>query len=771
MSQMTVSSSINTIRDIMAQLTSSVATKLILAMIIVTLLPLALLGVVTNITSANALREQAGESFADHAERTATQIGQALVENVRLIETLANIEPLYVRIDEANASYSGSDSDIQNQILQLDAQWIDAPDSDPLIQNAISDDDEINFIAHQLRDFQQQFPRHVELFATDRYGALIGSTDRTSDYYQADEGWWQAAWNNGNGAVFIDEPEFDESTQTTAVNIAVPIRNSQGQLIGVLRTTLDIQEILDIVAGATFGETGHLTVFNGEGVAIFDAVNPEHVGEILPDSLKAAGVMEATESSWVRAAGEDDEDAVHGYAKVTSVSKLPAVEGLRWTAIATIDSQEALQPIANAQRNAIIIGLASIILAAILAFFFTRQLLGQVNKITELFQSIRRGDYHARVPVLTQDELGRMAGNLNTMLDDTLNLIQTREERDNIEAAIMRLLDEVSGVAEGDLTARAEVTDDLTGAIADSFNMMITELRAIIQNVQQATLQVSSSANEIQATAEHLAYGSESQASQIIDTSAAIDEMSVSIQQVSENATTSATVSRQALNNAQRGTRAVQNTISGMQRIQEQVQETAKRIRRLGESSEEIGKIVELIEDIADNTAILALNASIQASMAGEAGSGFAVVAEEVEQLAEQATEATKQIGSLIRTIQSETLEAVQAMEITTQEVVSGSQLANEAGSALTEIETVSRQLSELIQSISLASQQQARGSETLARAMSEIAEVTQQTAAGTKQAAVSINNLTLLADELRGSVSRFRLSGGNGTNGRSLAA
>ena len=468
MSQMTVSSSLNTIRDIMAQLTSSIATKLILAMIIVTLLPLALLGVITNITSANALRQQAGESFADHAERTATQIGQALVENVRLIETLANIEPLYVRIDEANASYSGSDSDIQNQILQLDAQWIDAPDSDPLIQNAISDDDEINFIAHQLRDFQQQFPRHVELFATDRYGALIGSTDRTSDYYQADEGWWQAAWNNGNGAVFIDEPEFDESTQTTAVNIAVPIRNSQGQLIGVLRTTLDIQEILDIVAGATFGETGHLTVFNGEGVAIFDAVNPEHVGEILPDSLKAAGVMEATESSWVRAAGEDDEDAVHGYAKVTSVSKLPAVEGLRWTAIATIDSQEALQPIANAQRNAIIIGLASIILAAILAFFFTRQLLGQVNKITELFQSIRRGDYHARVPVLTQDELGRMAGNLNTMLDDTLNLIQTREERDNIEAAIMRLLDEVSGVAEGDLTARAEVTDDLTGAIADS---------------------------------------------------------------------------------------------------------------------------------------------------------------------------------------------------------------------------------------------------------------------------------------------------------------
>lgn len=771
MSQMTVSSSTNPIRDIMAQLTSRIATKLILAMIVVTLLPLALLGIVTSLNSANALRAQAGEAFADHAEQTAAQIGQTLVENVRLAETIANVEPLYKQIEAANASYTGSDSDIQNQILQLDAQWQAAADSDPLIQNALSDDDDINYIAHQLRDFQEQFPRHVELFATDRYGALVGSTNRTSDYYQADEGWWQAAWSNGSGAVFIDEPELDESTGIIALNIAVPIRNSQKQVIGVLRTTLDIQEILDIVAGATFGETGHLTVFNGEAIGIFDAINPEHVGLPMPASLQEAGVMAATEPAWVRAPGEENEDAVHGYAKVTSPSKLPAVEALRWTAVATIESEEALRPIAAAQRNALLIGAVAILLAGVLAFLFTRQLLGQVNKISDLFQSIRQGDYRARVPVLTQDELGRMADSLNTMLDDTLSLIQTREERNNIEASIMRLLDEVSGVAEGDLTARAEVTDDLTGAIADSFNMMITELREIIQNVQQATLQVSSSANEIQATAEHLADGSESQAAQIIDTSAAIDEMSVSIQQVSENATTSAGVSRQALNNAQRGTRAVQNTISGMQRIQEQVQETAKRIRRLGESSEEIGKIVELIEDIADNTAILALNASIQASMAGEAGSGFAVVAEEVEQLAEQATEATKQIGSLIRTIQSETLEAVQAMEVTTQEVVSGSQLANEAGSALTEIETVSRQLSELIQSISLASQQQARGSETIARAMSEIAEVTQQTAAGTKQAAVSINNLTLLADELRGSVSRFRLSGGNRANGRSRTA
>jgi twitching motility protein PilJ len=222
-------------------------------------------------------------------------------------------------------------------------------------------------------------------------------------------------------------------------------------------------------------------------------------------------------------------------------------------------------------------------------------------------------------------------------------------------------------------------------------------------------------------------------------------------------------VGEQALVNAQQGILAVQNTMEGMTRIRDQVQETAKRIKRLGESSQEIGDIVQLIGDIADRTSILALNASIQAAMAGDAGQGFAVVAEEVERLAERSTEATKQIDTLIRTIQNETNEAVAAMESTTNEVVEGSLLAEEAGQALSEIGTVSGRLQELIQSISMASQQQARGSEELAHSMVEIAEVTQQTAVGTKQAAVSINTLATLADELRASVSAFKLPGSNG--------
>jgi twitching motility protein PilJ len=424
----------------------------------------------------------------------------------------------------------------------------------------------------------------------------------------------------------------------------------------------------------------------------------------------------------------------------------------------------------TASRNwRLAIALSLAVLAVAAAVGMNRLITRQIAVIRNLFGYIEAGDFAARAAVLSDDDLGRMAASLNGVLDKTFTLIQSQDDRDAIQAAIMKLLDEVSGVAEGDLTVEAEVTADMTGAIADSFNYMIYQLRTVVTQVQEATLQVSSSANEIQTTAEHLADGSTSQASQIIDSSAAIDEMAVSIQQVSENAATSATVAEQALTNAKQGTAAVQNTIQGMQRIRNQVQETAKRIKRLGERSQEVGEIVQLIGDIADRTSILALNASIQAARAGEAGRAFVVVAEEVERLSERASNATKQIAGLVNTIQSETNEAVTAMEESTREVVQGSRLADQAGQALGEIEGVSARLAELIQSISLAAKQQARGSESLSQAMGEISEVTQQTAAGTKQAAVSINNLATLADTLRQSVSTFKLPAN--TNERSRVA
>jgi twitching motility protein PilJ len=425
------------------------------------------------------------------------------------------------------------------------------------------------------------------------------------------------------------------------------------------------------------------------------------------------------------------------------------------------DRALALEARVNRSQARAVLGIGILLLGLTLGVavmaILSRRIYRQIAAIQRVFQQIGVGNFQARAAVCTSDELGEIAGNLNDYL---LPLVQSHDDRARLQESITKLLEEVSGVAEGDLTREAEVTADVTGAIADSFNYMIEQLRQIISNVQGATLQVTSSANQIQETATHLVEGSEVQAQQIVQTTAAIDQMAESIQQVSRNAGNSSAVARQALVNARNGTEAVQNTIQGMSRIRDQVQETAKRIKRLGESSQEIGQITQLIDDIADRTSILALNASIQAAMAGESGRGFAVVAEEVERLAVRSTEATKKIATLVKTIQGETNEAVAAMEKGIHEVVEGSKLANQAGHALGEIEGVSNKLAELIESITQAAKEQARGSDELVRAMGAISQITHQTARGTKQTAESVTGLAALADDLRASLSTFRLPG-----------
>ncbi len=411
------------------------------------------------------------------------------------------------------------------------------------------------------------------------------------------------------------------------------------------------------------------------------------------------------------------------------------------------------------------LALAFIVLLPFMKFFVQGPILHEANALVNVCNAITVGDLTSRVDNPGKSELGMVGQSLNKMLDNTVALVQSRAERDAMQAAVMKLLDEVSGVADGDLTSEAEVSADMTGALADSFNFMIAELRNIIGNVQGATSNVSRSLIELRSFTNTLATGTEAQASQAIEASAAIEEMATSINQVSENASSSAAVAEQARTNAEQGARAVSRTIEGMKAVRDQVQETAKRIKRLGESSQEIGEIVELIGDIADRTSILALNASIQAAMAGEAGRGFGVVAEEVERLADRATEATKKAAMLVKTTQSETAEVMSAMEDTTREVVNRSAIANEAGVALAEIQGVSNRLAELIQAISDAAQQQARGSQQIARSMNEMSSVTRTTATSTKETATAIGSLAALADNLNQSVARFKLpSNGNGS-------
>jgi twitching motility protein PilJ len=345
-----------------------------------------------------------------------------------------------------------------------------------------------------------------------------------------------------------------------------------------------------------------------------------------------------------------------------------------------------------------------------------------------------------------------------TLVSQRRRSLLIEEENARNQEAIMRLLDEIGDLAAGDLTVKTTVSEDFTGAIADSINVTVESLRGLVKTINDTSTQLSSSVHETEQIASRLSDASKQQSHDISVAGSSISKMSVSMDEVSTEASESSKVAMRSVEIAKKGGEAVKRTMDGMDNIREHIQETSKRIKRLGESSQEIGDIVELINDIAEQTNILALNASIQAAMAGEAGRGFAVVADEVQHLAERSANATKQIEALVKTIQADTNEAVISMEKSTAGVVNGAQIAEDAGSALEEIESVSDQLAGLIQNISTSAREQANVATELATSMNSIQEMTTQASEGTEQTSRSIGNLSRLAQDLDISVTGFKL-------------
>ncbi|MDP1592647.1 MAG: methyl-accepting chemotaxis protein [Gallionella sp.] len=324
--------------------------------------------------------------------------------------------------------------------------------------------------------------------------------------------------------------------------------------------------------------------------------------------------------------------------------------------------------------------------------------------------------------------------------------------------AILRLMNELSDLAEGDLTVRATVTEDITGAVADSVNYTTEELHKLVSRITEAAEQMGMATRDSETMAQRLLASTQLQVKEITSAEESVKLISRSISEVDTAAIKAAEVGRQTLAATNQGSVAVSNTIAGMNDIRAHIQETSKRIKRLGESSQEIGEIVDLISDITEQTNVLALNAAIQAASAGDAGRGFSVVAEEVQRLAERSGEATKQIAALVKTIQSDTQDAVAAMEKSTLGVVEGAKLSEVAGQSLKEIELVSNELTALINSISVSTQVQTEMADEVSTIMQDIMSISEQTTEGTRLTSDSAARLTSLAVSLKGSVASFKL-------------
>ena len=410
------------------------------------------------------------------------------------------------------------------------------------------------------------------------------------------------------------------------------------------------------------------------------------------------------------------------------------------------------------------------VVLALVAFAYSVSQLGKVggpgSDIEVFAEKIAAGQFDSRL-----ENSGPLAESLNRVADRLQRSTRDQAAQESLQRSVTEFLTIVSQIARGDLTLRGKVTNDALGNVVDSVNYMLDNFSKVLERVRKAAIDVQANASDILISSEQMASGANQQDQEITNTSSAVEELTVSMKQVSNNAEASAEAARRALDAAEQGNRSVRDTLEGMQRIRSSVQATAKKIKSLGDRSLEISDIVKVINDITEQTNLLALNAAIEAARAGEAGRGFAVVADEVRKLAEHSRTATKDISALIKSIQAETNEAVVVMEEGTKEVEVGARLADQAGKALEAISSVVRQSAELVQEISLASKQQVRGTEGVANAMQIISNITRQTSQGTRQTARTVETMVKLSEQLNEALSQFKvMNNGNGNGQAALA-
>ncbi len=414
--------------------------------------------------------------------------------------------------------------------------------------------------------------------------------------------------------------------------------------------------------------------------------------------------------------------------------------------------------IRNILLNILYVGAAGLMVLAILTIIIVAMIIAPVRDLMEVSEALGRGDLSKKANVKSSDELGQLGATLNTTIDRLQGLVQTETDRDKMQHQVMDLLSIVSGAAEGDLTVKAEVTADALGSVADAFNLMINGLTALVSQASDVASEIQHSTSDILKASERMRRGAEQQTAQIQGASGAVNEMSHTIQRMAENAEAATQASLRATQAAVKGGTSVAETIKGMQRIRAAVQTTGKKIKGLGERSLEIGAIIEVINEIATQTNLLALNAAIEAARAGEQGRGFAVVADEVRKLAERAARATKDITSLIKGIQVETSEAVTVMEEGTREVEEGTKLADQAGAALREIEQIVKQTSGLVTDITNSAVNQVKVSEGIVTSMGSISKLTQETTVGVRDTVETIGKLAELSTRLTDAIGRFKL-------------
>ena len=746
--------------------------KLFVAVLLLTGLSIALACFVAYLNFVRTIEH--GEQMQRASVAAASAVDLFLSENVQFAKSVADDDVLVeaaTRSARADESVGVTRIPDAEQTRVLEERYQD--------KRVLKVDETVNNFLREKRRIRGVIER---MFFTDKYGLNVGMTSPTEDFVQSDEMWWQETMRTG---IYIEDVKFDKPTGTFDVEICVAIvPKTGGTPIGVLKIKYNLQDVQDYISHFKQYDSGYAFAVSPNGRIVLHP-DPAMRNLELTEAMRKSGVSERSfQDSGLSALTNQDSGTIYYNAlnpktgteeqRIASFSKTKRFmegnsqfSGFGWTFVVDNSKDEVFAPAYKMLKSISAAGLFSFLLFGAVSLALAKSFSNKIKQLLAATEEVRAGNLDARLNITTHDELEGVAEGFNEMMDRLGEMVRNEKEHNErllqtdqaMQKSLTEFLEIVSSVSEGNLTKRGPEGEDALGKLVQAVNKMLDDFGLMLTEVKQIGLSVSSSATEILAAAEQIAVGSQRQADEITNTSSAVEEMAASMTQVSRNAEASADAARRALEMAEHGDKSVRNTSEAMTRIDSAVQQTSEKMRLLGVRSSEISEIIDLIDEIAAQTNLLALNAAIEAAHAGEAGLGFSVVADEIRKLAERSARATRDVGNLIKSIQSETSEALTAMEIGMKEVRGGSYLATQASNALQDISTAVRQSSELIEEISAASEEQARVTSNVATAMQTISSITLETSAGAHETAQTIEGMVSLADRLNKSISQFKVN------------
>ena len=668
-----------------------------------------------------ALTRQMGQNLADQAQLLADSVNLFLQANTGELEELALSTIIQDAIVARNADYGQSTAnEIARSIQELDRQWIDGPDDALLVRNILADDPAVNPAAHRLHRFVRSFPRHAEVFITDAHGATVAASGLLSDYDQSDEAWWQSA-RNGGDHVYISDPTYDESAEVTALLIAMAvIRQGDGAVIGVLRSTLNVDGLVDLVRQVRVGKTGYAMLINRSGsfrMVLAPQAAQDGGAELSPD-LQETFLGPA--SGWVNARDEEGMDTLfghavvglkHGAAPVATARRIePAVGNLGWAVVVRQRATEALASAALVTRAGITAGMVGLCAACLVGIFMSRALTRPLVDLCTVAERVGGGELDIQIPEDGSGEVGLLIDSFRNMMS------RLKEQNRRIDDAMQALRHQAAEVANG-----VEV--------------------------------LNASTDHILASASQLASGASETAAAVTEVSATMAEVRQAAEAAGQRTRQVADGARQAAEVSQAGSLATEKAGDGMQRIREQMESIAASMGKLGQQIETVSHITAVVDDLAQQSNLLAVNASIEAAQAGEQGKGFSVVAQEVKSLADQSRQATTRIRNILTEIQNAAVEATQATEQGYRVVEEGVGQSSQAGETIIALASSISESAQAAGQIAVSSRQQTVSVDQVASAMGNIRDASSQNADSARDLENAARSLKELSARLHGLV------------------